>query len=959
MPAITVRSALINKIGSNEVTTLRVSVDRSLASAGGPSSAGVVASGAVTVSVGTFLLPALTLYSTYNAPDAATQGAIYKAELLDGSGNVVTELPGFASFLLRVPATQCTWNSIQEWNDYLTLIQATNLDTLGNSTTPVVGLSCVGVLGAYTTASRDTITLFFGSSINAPGIRRNVATAQMEYSHDGLTWAAMGSGGGSGVTGSGTVSYVPLWTAGTVLGDSPISYASIDLTVVINNHTSLEKSLKIGNDQFVFNGDPARAVNVNQAVFKTITGQTGDVLRVDNTANTGGFPFRVRANGDVYIRGIAYQWPSGAPAGVLTNDGSLNLSWAAPTVTIQDEGATQGAASTLNFVGGAVTASVSSGIATITITGGGGMTSWNFAADSGTTPQSISDAQTLTFVGGNGITTNGSGTRQLTIAVDLLSTGGLQTSGGAAQLGIKLDTVTGGGNNAAVLSANGLYVPPGGGGGGTVTSVGLSLPSFITVSGSPVTTSGTLTGTLAAQSANTVFAGPATGAAAAPTFRALVNADIASLRTWTVEDSDGSTLAITGGTQFGILGDGNSIVTNLAGNSVEISVQTLNTGGLTILPGGLAIQLDTVTGGGNNVAQLGANGLYVPPGSGSGTVNSGTIRRVAHYAATGTAVSDAPGFEYQSGASPNVSMTAQNLAHVALRVRPNGNAATAAALEVVGNTDGALFLVDPVIGDSRSYGHVSLLGTASTPATQLAVIGGTSGADNSGQIVVAPDNSGTTGLDLSGNGTGPTFDNSSFLQLASASLVRSGNNDTGGLNLISSHPNAPIRLAAGGFALTNEVMRLAAGGIFQKAPATALADGSLINGTIHFYLNEPSNQLLVKVKESGGSVYTRQLAREFKTVTAVSANYALTPSTDNVLVVNTAGGNITITLTTPGANDPRDFHIKKQTTDANNVILTPASGQIDNAASFTFNGVIGSSGESRHVVWDGTNWWIL
>lgn len=61
---------------------------------------------------------------------------------------------------------------------------------------------------------------------------------------------------------------------------------------------------------------------------------------------------------------------------------------------------------------------------------------------------------------------------------------------------------------------------------GTVTSVALSLPNIFTVSGSPVTTSGTLTGTLATQTANYVFAGPTTGSAAAPTFRALVAADI-------------------------------------------------------------------------------------------------------------------------------------------------------------------------------------------------------------------------------------------------------------------------------------------------------------------------------------------------------------------------------------------------------------------------------------------------
>jgi hypothetical protein len=58
-----------------------------------------------------------------------------------------------------------------------------------------------------------------------------------------------------------------------------------------------------------------------------------------------------------------------------------------------------------------------------------------------------------------------------------------------------------------------------------VTSVGLSLPSFITVTGSPVTTTGTLTGTLASQTANTAFIAP-NGSAGAPTFRALLAADL-------------------------------------------------------------------------------------------------------------------------------------------------------------------------------------------------------------------------------------------------------------------------------------------------------------------------------------------------------------------------------------------------------------------------------------------------
>lgn len=62
-------------------------------------------------------------------------------------------------------------------------------------------------------------------------------------------------------------------------------------------------------------------------------------------------------------------------------------------------------------------------------------------------------------------------------------------------------------------------------GGGGVSSVGLSLPAIFTVSGSPVTSTGTLTGTLASQTANTFFVAP-DGSSGAPTFRAMLNADL-------------------------------------------------------------------------------------------------------------------------------------------------------------------------------------------------------------------------------------------------------------------------------------------------------------------------------------------------------------------------------------------------------------------------------------------------
>jgi hypothetical protein len=62
-----------------------------------------------------------------------------------------------------------------------------------------------------------------------------------------------------------------------------------------------------------------------------------------------------------------------------------------------------------------------------------------------------------------------------------------------------------------------------------VTSVALSAPAEFTVSGSPVTSSGTLTLTKANENANTVWAGPTSGAPAQPTFRTLVIGDIPDL----------------------------------------------------------------------------------------------------------------------------------------------------------------------------------------------------------------------------------------------------------------------------------------------------------------------------------------------------------------------------------------------------------------------------------------------
>lgn len=107
--------------------------------------------------------------------------------------------------------------------------------------------------------------------------------------------------------------------------------------------------------------------------------------------------------------------------------------------------------------------------------------------------------------------------------------------------------------------------PPTGGGSGTVTSVGLadgSLTPIYSISGSPVTTSGTLTFSLNTQTANYGFLGPASGVAAQPGFRAFVAADISSLfGNLTDAGTDGITIGSGSGV---VLGSGTTISQHVA-----------------------------------------------------------------------------------------------------------------------------------------------------------------------------------------------------------------------------------------------------------------------------------------------------------------------------------------------------------------------------------------------------------
>ena len=191
-------------------------------------------------------------------------------------------------------------------------------------------------------------------------------------------------------------------------------------------------------------------------------------------------------------------------ASSLTSVGTL----ASLTVTAPITGSLAGSAATLTTAR-AINGVNFDGSAAITVPAAAGtLTGSSLAA--GVTGSSLTGLGTLT----SGATGAG-----FTLAVGTSTISGIVP---AANLGTNTP------NSTKYLRGDGAWIV---GGAGTVTSVAFSAPGVFSISGSPITTTGTLALSLATESANMVWAGPTSGAAAGPTFRSLVTADFPSIIT--------------------------------------------------------------------------------------------------------------------------------------------------------------------------------------------------------------------------------------------------------------------------------------------------------------------------------------------------------------------------------------------------------------------------------------------
>ena len=201
-----------------------------------------------------------------------------------------------------------------------------------------------------------------------------------------------------------------------------------------------------------------------------------------------------------------------------------------------------------------------------------------------------------------------------------------------APIGLTIgNTITGSCTNGfGLYNNNGVLGCVAFSGGGTVSSVAMTVPSIMAVSGSPITSSGTLAVSLATQTTNKVFASP-NGSTGTPTFRALVNADLPAIPS---TDLTGQVSVPNGGT-----GDA-TFTANLPliGNGTSAVAQGTRSGSTTVfgttsgtLTNGHCVQFDA------NANLVDAGGACTV-GGGGGTVSAGSINQLAWYSAAGSTI---------------------------------------------------------------------------------------------------------------------------------------------------------------------------------------------------------------------------------------------------------------------------------------------------------------------------------
>lgn len=320
-------------------------------------------------------------------------------------------------------------------------------------------------------------------------------------------------------SGSGT------YQAGTGLTLVGNTFALATPVSVANGGTGLSTTpvngaLDIGNGTG-FTRAPLTAgtgVSITNGAGSITIGNTGVLALTTNT----GLSANVSATGNVTVTNTGVLSAQGTANQVLVNGTSGSAQTGALTLTLPQAIATTSSVTFANVTSSALTAN------SFVYPTTGGLLASTAAATNGQILIGSTGAAPVaaTLTAGTGVSVaNAAGS--ITIAntgvTSNVAGAGISVSGATGAVTITNTGVTSlvAGTGISVSSATGAVTVNNTG----VTSVALALPSIFSVTGSPVTTTGTLTATLASQTANTAFLAP-NGSAGAPTFRAITAADL-------------------------------------------------------------------------------------------------------------------------------------------------------------------------------------------------------------------------------------------------------------------------------------------------------------------------------------------------------------------------------------------------------------------------------------------------
>lgn len=352
---------------------------------------------------------------------------------------------------------------------------------------------------------------------------------------------------GTGLTLTGTTfsltSPVTVGNGGTGLSSTP-SNGQID----IGNGTNFTRAtLSTGTGISVTNG--SGTITINNTGVTSVAGTANQITASGATgAVTLSLPSAITAPGSLVV--TTNLTVTGLAANAFTYSGTAGLitATAAPVngqLLIGSTGAAPVAATLTQGTG----ISVTNGAGSITIanTGvtsvaaSGGTTGLSFTGSPVTTTGTLSLSGTLIPAnGGTGLTSLGTGNQVL----------GVNAGASAAEY----KSVSNGTGISVTHGVGTITIANTG-----VTSVALSAPAIFSVSGSPVTTTGTLTFSLATQSNNTFFAGPTTGGPLAPTFRQIAFSDLSATAIKLYNENPSTpTAPVASGTNAVALGSGSS-----------------------------------------------------------------------------------------------------------------------------------------------------------------------------------------------------------------------------------------------------------------------------------------------------------------------------------------------------------------------------------------------------------------